>query len=827
MALSLSASKRVAYHDLFMDLHGRRPSGRIRLVSEAAPEASAAWATSWSAFASGGAQDAGMGRSKKRKLAGEHVAVAFNRTKVQASTELFFHVAVFRCDTWALQWVARASSADPAARVLDVCCLSANIVAFLVECKDESETRAELCIATRFSIPSSENLSNVRWRSFISEARVVDTGFTAEGIRSIQALSATSLLVLTGSGRLVRATVSRMETMETTCEQVASLSVMIRRTRGTHTTPALVVSRNCCGKGGAETKTKDRTYAAVLNDNGSKCYVLDLMAPCASRKLQHITFPKDTIAERVEFAGSYMLVVTLRLKESSSYVLQFTCLVPQDSPSEGSFTMTSFDLIHLTARRTPLATMYDSEKETHIVVSQWQDTAEDSSTSEVVETEQWWRRMEFAEVSLASGPYTTDVLRGATWLPLPEPFRSDVPALRTVVGSGVDGDDGEAAEVEYHQELSLLNKERVTGSWLPLYLHYALATPLSRMGDGVREVKTVLVTVFAIETAPFVHTRLAKQWHNAVQGLLFLLGVGWNVGEHRGKMKQIADGVPAFAVPWNPGHMRRALRLFGQRALRRLFSSVACALRHSAEPSAAQQLFYGVATTSLTDVAMQIITLSRRVGAHLRAEDVETVVLLLRASRDLGHAIVNHTTRSQVLLECIVKGRMAGRVLGGFDGRTKGDAGRGAEGDDEKNDEVKERRQESVGFLSGASEMRVERMLHNRYTTNDWSQQLLLKRSQHADVVAQARLYLNDVLPFVQHKQEQPICEEQKQQRQHQGREEEDEEVSEEEHNQKGRKTAMNDALLPDWVFMGRRPHADAGFTEYEGILLRPGGASN
>ncbi|ORC89442.1 uncharacterized protein TM35_000122170 [Trypanosoma theileri] len=813
--MQLSATGRIACGGSFIDMYGGRPAANIEAVHPTGAP-SPAPLSSWSQFPTVKRirnDSEQQHTDAKMHAAGEHVAISFyHHTSSVSSQEMFFAVGLFRCDTWALQWAVRADSITAGKRVCEVCCLSAHTVAFLVGGeggKNGKNSKKELYIATKADVPRTTKRENRQWRSFLADARLVVTGFESEDLCSIQALSATRFLLVTGTGRLVRITVSITPEVEVKSTEVTLLSL-----NNTTVESRKNVSFRMAVSSAVGNSSEELTYVAVFTPGGRACHVLGLIAAKKETvsKPHIISIPKGTTIERVEFAGPHILLVTLLYTDTKTFGFHFTCLVPPESPSETSFSCVSFDAIHMTAHRVPVMTMFNPEKEMHIVVTDRRHygeghTSKDSNKSNNKHDKKegsWWTHLEYTELPLQEGPYTREVLQSATWHSLPEPFHTRIPTLGGKGGNNreVEDDDkeedSEDAAADYQQELAMLNQRGSSGLWEQVRLHYPLAakTSFSSSSDASEKSvpteegnRDVSITVLAIETAPFVHTRLVKQWHNAARGLRILLDGQSN--------NSTVGGLPSFAIAWNPQHMRRSLRLFTQDGLRLLFTKMALTLRGSTEEENAATLFYGVAATAVTDMALQIITLSRQVGAQLRQEDVEVVVELLRASRAAGHLIVNSTSRSKLLLESAVRSRLANHVLTVEKKRNHGSS-------DENGNEEKEEEEEEEGgttFYNLPNELRVERALHVRYAPNAWTQQLRVKSSDHAAAVAGAIQHLKTIAPLLQQQQEQ--------------QEEGEKEDSSLHNGKKG-----NIALLPDWVMLGQRAHPDSAFTEYESVLF-------
>nr|CCC51104.1 conserved hypothetical protein, fragment [Trypanosoma vivax Y486] len=716
MPVQLSATGRVSLGASFVDIYGRRPPARLEAVGALAlgSTSTSLPLVSWSAFS--GARKGHSSASGIHKAA-DHVAVAFGRSALSLAGSAFFHVGVFRCDTWALQWAVRLNSKSEAGQVADVVCLSAYTVVFLVKFGDnKKKTHEKLYVASKLDLQHDELGTSNKWRPFLTEAYNVDTGFPSENICSIQPFSPSSFLLLTTAGRLVRVTVTNSPKVVTRSEEVATLEPVEYNSANKSVALSLVsstavTSGDCVTAVDQESETRP-AFAVVYAAGGSAYHVLDLKNPKLN-KWQTITVPKKTTIKRVEFAGPYMIVATLSHGKSDSFALQFTCVAPSGPSAEPSFECSSFELVKMPLHRVPLATIFDEEREVHTILVQYNHRVASAGASHDSEPYQrrWWSLLEYAELPVHEGPYTTDTLQKATWWPVPEPYR--VPA--------------------------------------------AAAT----------------------------------------------------------------RGLSPFAVSWNPRHVNRALLLLSQERFCFLFSKAAAFLRDSTTPEKIPELLYGTAASAVVDMALQMITLTRRVGACLRQEDVELVVRLLRASRSTGHMIVKHITRGHLLLESTVRRRMADRVLAGFhergnvvtaDAGQEGDAGETTEAD---------------MFHNVPSEMRIERTLHCKYAPNVWTQRLIEKSPKHAEVVSGAIQYLSQVSPLLEQLRSRQRC---------QGDLEEckgpygNEEEGRQEEGKMGRKHKGARASRPptaqsDWLALGCRPHVDTNFTDYEFSLMRTGNA--
>ncbi|KAG8342409.1 hypothetical protein ERJ75_000272000 [Trypanosoma vivax] len=820
MPVQLSATGRVSLGASFVDIYGRRPPARLEAVGALAlgSTSTSLPLVSWSAFS--GARKGHSSASGIHKAA-DHVAVAFGRSALSLAGSAFFHVGVFRCDTWALQWAVRLNSKSEAGQVADVVCLSAYTVVFLVKFGDnKKKTHEKLYVASKLDLQHDELGTSNKWRPFLTEAYNVDTGFPSENICSIQPFSPSSFLLLTTAGRLVRVTVTNSPKVVTRSEEVATLEPVEYNSANKSVALSLVsstavTSGDCVTAVDQESETRP-AFAVVYAAGGSAYHVLDLKNPKLN-KWQTITVPKKTTIKRVEFAGPYMIVATLSHGKSDSFALQFTCVAPSGPSAEPSFECSSFELVKMPLHRVPLATIFDEEREVHTILVQYNHRVASAGASHDSEPYQrrWWSLLEYAELPVHEGPYTTDTLQKATWWPVPEPYRVPAAAATAVGGSAAVDEHGDTTTSDFQHDLAQLSQSQSSGYWEPICLHYPVAHAEIKDGGGSREVEDVSVCVIAVETAPFAHTRLSKQWPNGTQGLWHLLVQS---DDNNGLTVR---GLSPFAVSWNPRHVNRALLLLSQERFCFLFSKAAAFLRDSTTPEKIPELLYGTAASAVVDMALQMITLTRRVGACLRQEDVELVVRLLRASRSTGHMIVKHITRGHLLLESTVRRRMADRVLAGFhergnvvtaDAGQEGDAGETTEAD---------------MFHNVPSEMRIERTLHCKYAPNVWTQRLIEKSPKHAEVVSGAIQYLSQVSPLLEQLRSRQRC---------QGDLEEckgpygNEEEGRQEEGKMGRKHKGARASRPptaqsDWLALGCRPHVDTNFTDYEFSLMRTGNA--
>lgn len=354
-----------------------------------------------------------------------------------------------------------------------------------------------------------------------------------------------------------------------------------------------------------------------------------------------------------------------------------------------------------------------------------------------------------------------------------------------------------------------------------------LTKPSSRMMD---------LAIFAVCTSPYIHSKLAKQWHNGSQGLNTVL-----LSTARGSVDALQGASDAgrgggscgaaaakniYTLSWNSHHLRRALRLMKQGDLAHAMSVAAAVLRqatvspthacatttnandsqsdcHAADSlhdaqllrrqmkegctDQANTLFCDVATATV-DVAVQIITVASQVGAQLSAVDVEEVAVLLRASRKCGHALLQHVSRMQMLTENYIQQQVLRRLTGQSRSRANEADGyavphvhAGANHDDVNMESI---------ITSWHQE---EHQLHTRYTANTWAMHSYNERERYNATIAGASKYLDTVQLELQKANSATAS------------------------RAAGASTV---SVLSDWELVGARPCLDAVMNEFESTLV-------
>ncbi|CAJ1024996.1 hypothetical protein Q4I30_003714 [Leishmania utingensis] len=610
---------------------------------------------------------------KARYRAGDHVALAFN------DPDSFFVAAVVRCDTWAVQWAVEKSACLTDASVTQLAVLCANTmcgVAIASSSASSSSQMQYLFVASRFDVPTASRIENKEWRQFLAPPRSIETGLEEEGIASISAFNKNTLLVLTEKGSLA----------------LVHLDVRGLKTHPASTAAFYTVQRIQCKL----TLASIESRIVVYNDEKECAYAAVYSVAEKAMELVHFHQTTAETATRagevvvtvlkvatsipvdgLRFAGPFHLVVTcLRTKEN----MQFVSLIP----GTGALETMVFD--PLTVPHVPIATFYSESTEEFVVISSSQGVAafagltNEQKVASLIET----------TLTFSAGPFSQASLNKATWGLVSNPFRHYGPQTRR------HAEEESGADEEEDLQLLQGAGARSTGRWTPVTLCYALATRRLFL-------PAVQVAVFAVETAPFLHTRLIKQWHNATTGLKEILGA----------TSTKLSG--ALALPWNPRHIRRALRLFSQDELSSLLHRVATTI--AASECVASPVLYPDATTTAVDIALHTITLARQMGATLKPEDVRIVAIILRAARESSHELLRYASRMELLMESHLQQRAMDRVLE----RRASACGEG--------DEVSQSLEGN--FYGIAAELQTERILHTRYTSNAWAQHLGKCKAQY------------------------------------------------------------------------------------------------
>lgn len=652
--------------------------------------------------------------------AGNHVAMVYD------NADLFFSAVVVRCDTWAVQWGVERSACLADARVTHFTNLCANIVCGVaVSASASAQTKVEhLFIATRFDVPTADRKVNKEWRQFLAAPRAIETGFEDEGVACIAANGKNSFLLLTLQGTLVLVQLNAdvLKSKQKTDAPFFEVKCMGGKLRSVTKKSRLVVYND----GSAH------MYAAVYSQGGCEVQLIQFAENTSDTADTSQLFAVTEVAagvpvDALAFAGPFHLCFCSRRAQEN---VQFCGLVP------GSAALEAMLFEPISAPYEPLGVFYSDADERVVLFSSSLGSSQFGAASDA----QKLSSLIEASIEFSAGPFGQGSLAAVSWTPVANLFRHHGPQTSRLVE-----EDSERAEDEDVQVLRDATAHGA-GRWTPLALCYALTnSKASRKTD---------VAIFSVETAPFLHTRLIKQWHNATAGLKKILGA------------VSTRSYGAVALPWNPRHVRRALRLLSQAELSSLLHCVATAILASERLSS--PVMYSNATTAAVDVALHVISLARQMGAVLQPEDVRAVAVMLRACRESGHELFRYASRMELLMESCLQQRAMNRVLRRRGASTQGSA-----------DTIT---QELEGSFYGiSSELQTERMLHTRYTSNTWAQHLATHESSHRRVGAEALRFLS----FLKHGGE-----------------------------------SARDRGLSDWRRLGSAPHQDPVLDEFEQTLL-------
>ncbi|KPA78208.1 putative mitochondrial hypothetical protein [Leptomonas pyrrhocoris] len=653
---------------------------------------------------------------------GDHVAMVYNDANTSFST------VIVRCDTWAVQWGVERSACLADARVVHLVNLCANTVCGIATSKSTTTPPGEqrVFIATRFDVPSTSRKANKEWRHFLAAPRIVVTGFENEGIVRVVAYDRNSFLLLTlkGSLALVRLNVDVLKSKQKTDVGLFEARLVGSKLRGVSAESRLVVYAD---------DDADRAYAAIYSLGGSEVQLIqfsrNISESVDAPELAVVTemttgVPVDTLA----FAGPFHLCFCSNRAQQN---VQFCGLVP------GAAALETMMFDPLTAPYEPLGVFYNDADERVVLLSSslgcttFAAASDVQKVSSIIET----------SLDFSAGPFGQDTLKTVSWSSVANPFRHHGP--RTSRFAGKDSDQEDDGDVQVLEEATAHN----AGRWTPLTLCYALASNNTPRGTDV--------AIFSVETAPFLHTRLIKQWHNATAGLKQVLGA------------VSTRSYTAVALPWNPRHIRRALRLLSQGELSALLHGIAVAI--SASERMSSSVAYADATTAAVGMALHVITLARQMGAALQPDDVKTVATMLRACRECGHELLRYASRMELLMESCLQQKAMSRILRRRPASTQGGDYDTATQDLERN------------FYGISAELQTERTLHTRYTFNTWAQHLASHESSHRSAGAGALRFLSLV--------------------------------------KRGNESA-GDRALSDWRRLGTAPHQDPVLDTFEQTLL-------
>ncbi|KPI89584.1 hypothetical protein ABL78_1352 [Leptomonas seymouri] len=488
-----------------------------------------------------------------------------------------------------------------------------------------------------------------------------------------------------GSLVLVHLNVNVLKSKQQADESLFEVKVVRSKLRGVSEKSRLVVYGDT---------DADPVYAVIYSQGGSEVQLVQFSGsrsePVAASELAAVTeistsIPVDTLA----FAGPFHLCFCSNRAQKN---VQFCGLLP------GSTALEAMVFDPLTAPYEPVGVFYNDTDERIVLLSSSLGCMRFAASSNVLRM----RSIIATSLDFSAGPFGQNSLEAASWTSVANPYRHHGP--QTSYFSEIDSDKMEGEDVQVLKNATAQS----AGRWTPLTLCYALTT-----NSAPRKTD---VAVFSVETAPFLHTRLIKQWHNATAGLKKVIGT------------VSTRFYSAVALPWNPRHIRRALRLLSQGELSALLHSIAIAI--SASEHLSSSVTYADATTAAVDVALHVITLARQMGAVLQPRDVKAVTIILRACRECGHELLRYASRMELLMESCLQQKAMNRVLRRRTSSTEG-------GDDTTAQEF------GKGFYGISAELQTERTLRTRYTSNTWAQHLATHEPAYRSAGAGALRFLS------------------------------------------------------------------------------------
>lgn len=615
---------------------------------------------------------------------GDHAALYYKKSGS------FFSILVVRCDTWAVQWGVKSFGHGHDIKELHA--LSAHTI--VGHC-GASGGGKRVFVANRFDTRLTKKQDNRLWRQFMARPREVELNKLAGDIVSLAPTSSTSFVVLTTVGSLSLVTVNTEVLAEGTDDGILTEKVLLSKAfRGTCPATGTVVLSSSQENDGEETK-----HAFVVWTKGQESVEVALLSGvlgangAAKCKTHTITTGSEFRVSHAAFCGLTRLCLLLDGGTSAAAV-QFAAL---DFAGDAVSVSDPVPLAY-----SPVASTFSAKRLTQTLVC-----SVDSKRGTVPGVDSLIQ----TTLPLAHGSYTRSALAKAVWRPLRDPRRHYVPHTAA--------EKSDASEL--FRDLQMLGDHGAVaggasggGAWIPLELFYCLA---NKESAGLRE--KCDVAVFSLKTAPFLHTRLVKQWHNAAGGLKQILQT------HEGGGLAVQD---PLTLAWHPRHLRRALRLMNQDELAETFRRAV---------SATQTWAYAEAATSAVDTALHIISLSRQLGVSLDPQGVETIAVLLRASRAMGHELVRSGSRMGLLLESTLQQRRMNRLL---KRRTDTTASKAEE---ERENQARTLSVEK-DFFGFPGEYQTARTLQTRYTANTWTQPLRDNVAHHKSVAAQAEAYMRE-----------------------------------------------------------------------------------
>ncbi|CAD2220971.1 hypothetical protein, conserved [Angomonas deanei] len=592
------------------------------------------------------------------------------------SEENFFSVAVVRCDTWAIQWVVQTENFLSGSSIESLALLGGDVV-----CGTYKKNKDKgFFIASRFDIARVDSRENRTSRSFVAKPHQMElAGVNVNALIALEPVSATSFVTLESNGVVRLHELSPKPSEE---NKYIQKSTVVTDALGKPNKDAALLTRI----------TSSHTFVAVYTPEKVEFLSVENETLWEKPKCQKIPIQteKDCKIVDVSFAGDFNLLLTLEKTsgKKSAHFYQFHTILPV---SNNAVELTAMDKIAVPA--TPLRHAYNEMTNTSVVfcstvpLKELEKLSLDEKVASVVR----------AEFSLEQGPFTSQDVSSVSWKKMENSFTNYQPTEEDMP-EGMTGSDA----------LHTGNR----GHWTPLQLYYVL--------ENLRGTSTER-SFFSIKTSAATHTRLIKQWHNATVGVQKLLS-------------DSSTAPLACVTPWNPRHLRRALRLLSSSELTHLLRTVEeCLQTSKTTPYASHPSFtYQSVATAVVDLLLHIVTLSRQVGLVLEESQVATIVALLRASREAGHRLTRPIARIEAVLDSSLQQHALRSLF------TQQSSLR----EEETLQELEE------NFTGKAREMNWTRQLHTRYPANTWAQYLAQDSDTHLATAEAAAAYLKEAQEF-------------------------------------------------------------------------------
>ncbi|CCW70289.1 unnamed protein product [Phytomonas sp. Hart1] len=613
----------------------------------------------------------GTSINKKDYKAGDHAALCYN------NSGSFFSILILRCDTWSVQWAV--ASLQESMSICKIELLDAHLLCGLASTNSNVH---RVFIASRLNCKYVSEKENRSLRHFLAQSQFIKLGVESENIITITAARANSIIILTELGSL--------------CLVKIEFSFNVRELNWSITEKAIITDKLRCVSKGTEmifSTNGDCNTLVVYSQEISTLNIISFSTNYENPNgtISQINIPENFQLRWVEFVGPYHFVMALEECSSHTSAFQFVSFF---TSADNTLEFVQHEVVPL--KKVPVVSFYNAKTEEHVVVC-----ANMANWSSILKEKMSIDLLIHNKFSFANGPYSK-IETTAVWKPFYIGHDNYQDSLTL-----------ENATDNLNDALSLVAPED-TNPTTSLRLFYPL---LNSTESGSCE-----VSVFSVETLPYLHNRLVKQFHNATQGLRHLLSTRHPI-------------MHPFLFSWNPRHLRRALRLLSQEQLGALFHDIAETMRHAASGSVLAASNYGELSTAGCSIAMQIITLSKQIGVVLDNKDVEILSALFRSSREVSHDYLGYLSRMKLILESCTQQRRINNLL-----YTRQDVTKVPE-----NQEVDSTPNEfSPVFNNSYSNPGLQ----TKYDMNSWANNLKIHMPQHIKVAEAAMQHITDAYDF-------------------------------------------------------------------------------